>query len=190
MRLDCGLAVRGSDDAYPRAAGRQVERPSDDRRGADRDARHRQDVAGAKRASTERSHVADEVRGAAAERHGQVETTADRQRRPRASSACAERQARTGRDYERLVERRRDAIDGARDLGSSSRARQVAVGDELRAEERDLERGRFRIIAEHLVCEPMRIPIHRSRHGNSQALVPSPSGVLHRRQHAGLDDGQ
>ena len=33
------LAVRGSDDAYARAAGRQVERPSDDRRGVDRDAR-------------------------------------------------------------------------------------------------------------------------------------------------------
>ena len=67
--------------------------------------------------------------------------------------------------------RDRRAVDRHVDLRAGHRARQVAVGHELRPEQRDLERRGHRIVAEHLVGQPVRIRVHRTRDRHAKPLV-------------------
>jgi hypothetical protein len=183
------LAMDGGQHAQVGPASGQLDRVTCER--PPRPGRtDRQHVPGAQGAAAERPHVTGEMRRAAAERGRDIEAAANRQRHARAGDPRTPAQARARGHAERFVERRRLPVDRHRDVRARGGAGEIPLGQQLRTDQRDLQRGGRRIVAEHLIGEAMRIGVHRAGHRNTQALVAAPAEVLHRRQHAGLDDRQ
>ena len=203
MRLDCGLtvnrgphqqpprivgeplAMHGGHDAQLRPAVGQIER----RAGASRGPPGRGTV-GTGRTSPARSDRPPNgpmwlTRWVARlpSVSGQIEPALDGERDPRALAARAEAQARSRADGERLMPRRGSAVDRDVDFGSRDGTGQVPFSEKLRPEQRDLQRRGHRIVAEHLVGQPVRVRVHRSRHRHAESLVARAPEILHRRQH-------
>ena len=103
---------------------------------------------------------------------------------------AAELQALPARHGERRADRHRPIVAGHLELRAGDRHRRVGLDDQLRADQRDLERGRVGVVADQLVGEPMRKRVHRPGHRHAGRLMAVAAQVLHRRQQAGLDDVQ
>src|SRR5204862_6307168 len=121
-----------------------------------------QAVAGLERAAFEPAEAAAQKRRAAAEHGRNVDPARDRDDRPRAVEAAADRERRAGRDRERFAVRNGTAVELALESGSRDRDERPLVEADLGTGERDLDRGALVRIADESVRDAERKLVHRA----------------------------
>ena len=149
----------------------------------------RQHIAGGQCPSTERPHRAHEAGGPAAQHRRHVDAATDRQRRPRARDAPPELSAARPAGL-----RTADSRGAGRPSTDSSKAapqtaQSTSPSDvELGSDQRNLQRGRVTVVPDQPVRQPMRVRVHRPRHGHAVRLMAPSSEILHGRQHPAAHD--
>ncbi len=173
------VPLRGSANEIPRPIGLARERFSD-----------RESIAWTQRSPVDTSHRAREVCRAATQRQRHDQSALDGKRRTRPAFTSAKAKPAAGAHREGLFMRDWSRIHQRFELRSRDDRHDVAVRDELRSDQRDLERRRHRIVSEQLIRAAMGVPVHRPCDRHPETLVASPAEILHGRQHAGFDHGQ
>src|SRR5687768_17472944 len=114
----------------------------------------------------------------APENLGNTNAARDRQITTRAGASRADPQPRSGCDRERGMHRLTPPVDADLEFGARHRNQPFVVELDFRADERHLQRGGTRVVADESVREPVRPEIHWTGRRDTMRLMAPPAEVL------------